>query len=155
MTDEFMRMVELSQQGFHCSQIMMILALEAQGKNNPDLVRAMSGLLGGVGFCGKICGTLTGGACLIGLYAGKGTAEEQRNNRLYLMTSELVEWFEKEYTSKYGGINCSDILQDDPRNRISRCPQMVIATVEKVKKILAANNYDFGQASEQGSRESV
>ena len=146
MTDEFMRMMELSQQGFHCSQIMMILALEAQGKNNPDLVRAMSGLLGGIGFCGKTCGTLTGGACLIGLYAGKGTAEEQPDSRLYLMMSELVEWFEKEYTSKYGGINCSDILQDDPRNRVSRCPQMVIATVEKVKELLAANNYDFEQA---------
>jgi len=146
MTDELIRMMELSQQGFYCSQIMIIMALEAQGKTNPDLVRAMSGLLGGVGFCGKICGTLTGGACLIGLYAGKGTAEEQPDSRLYLMMSELVEWFEKEYQSKYGGINCSDILQDDPRNRLTRCPQMVIETVGKVKEILAANNYDFGQA---------
>ena len=143
MTDEFMRMMELSQQGFYCSQIMIIMALEAQGKSNPDLVRAMSGLLGGIGFCGKTCGTLTGGVCLIGLYAGKGTVEEQPDSRLYLMMSELVEWFEKEYTAAYGGINCSDILQDDPRNRLSRCPQMVIATVGKVKEILAANNYDF------------
>jgi C_GCAxxG_C_C family probable redox protein len=144
VTDEFMRMMELSQQGFHCSQIMMIMALDAQGKANPDLIRAMSGLLGGVGFCGKICGTLTGGACLIGLYAGKGTAEEEADNRLYLMMSELVEWFENEYRTKYGGINCADILQDDPRNRMSRCPQMVMATMEKVREILAANNYDFG-----------
>jgi C_GCAxxG_C_C family probable redox protein len=145
MTDEFMRMMELSQQGYHCSQIMMIMALDAQGKTNPDLVRAMSGLLGGVGFCGKICGTLTGGACMIGLYAGKGTPEEEPDSHLYLMMSELVEWFEKEYKSQYGGINCSDILQDDPRNRLSRCPQMIIATIQKVKDILAANNYDFGQ----------
>ena len=146
MTDALVRMMQLSQQGFHCSQIMMIMALEAQGKSNPDLIRAMSGLLGGVGFCGKICGTLTGGTCLIGLYAGKGTAEEEPDSRLYLMMSELVEWFEKEYQSKYGGINCSDILQDDPRNRMSRCPQMVIATIEKVVEILAANNYDFTQS---------
>jgi C_GCAxxG_C_C family probable redox protein len=146
MTDELIRMMELSQQGFYCSQIMIIMALEAQGKSNPDLVRAMSGLLGGIGFCGKTCGTLTGGACLIGLYAGKGTAEEQPDSRLYLMMSELVEWFEKEYSSTYGGINCSDILQDDPHNKLSRCPQMITATVRKVKEILAANNYDFGQA---------
>ncbi|HTZ19152.1 MAG TPA: C-GCAxxG-C-C family protein [Dissulfurispiraceae bacterium] len=145
MTDEFMRMMELSQQGFHCSQIMMIIALEAQGRTNPDLVRAMSGLLGGVGFCGKICGTLTGGACMIGLYTGKGTPEEEPDNRLYLMMSELVEWFEKEYQSLYGGINCADILQDDPRNRLSRCPQMVMATIQKVREILSANDYDFTQ----------
>ncbi len=145
MTDEFMRMMELSQQGFHCSQILMIMALEAQGKTDPDLVRAMSGLLGGIGFCGKICGTLTGGTCMIGLYAGKGTAGEEADGRLYLMMGELVEWFEKEYQARYGGITCSDILQDDPRNRISRCPQIVIATMQKVREILAANDYDFGQ----------
>ncbi|HMK42877.1 MAG TPA: C-GCAxxG-C-C family protein [Dissulfurispiraceae bacterium] len=145
MTDAFMRMMQLSQQGFHCSQIMMIMALEAQGKTNPDLVRSMSGLLGGIGFCGKTCGTLTAGACLIGLYAGKGAPEEEPDAKLYLMMSELVEWFEKGFGAQYGGINCADILQDDPRNRMSRCPQMVIATYEKVVEILAANDHDFTQ----------
>lgn len=146
MTDEFMRMMELSRQGFFCSQIMMIMALESQGKSDPDLIRAMSGLLGGVGFCGKICGTLTGGACLIGLYAGKGRQDEEADGRLYLMMTELVEWFEREYQDQYGGINCSDILQDDPRNRVARCPQIVMATYAKVKEILAVNGYDFTKA---------
>ena len=63
--DEMLKMLELSGQGFHCSQILLFLGLEAQGKSNPDLIRAMSGLAGGVGFCGDTCGALTGGACLI------------------------------------------------------------------------------------------
>ena len=81
MTDVFFKMVELSRQGFLCSQILLIIGLEAQGKENPDVVRAMSGLVGGLGFCGKTCGALTGGACLIGLYAGKGAADEMEDSR--------------------------------------------------------------------------
>jgi C_GCAxxG_C_C family probable redox protein len=148
MDDVTMRMVELGHQGFYCSQILIILALEAQGKSNPDLVRAMSGLHGGMGNCGKVCGTLTGGACLLALYAGKGTPEERENNRLIPMIFELVEWFEQECSARFKtGINCSDILQNDVRNRTTRCPQIVMATFEKAKEILAANNIDFSGSS--------
>ncbi len=144
MNDEMMRMVELGHQGFYCSQILIILALEAQGKSNPDLVRAMSGLHGGMGDCGKVCGTLTGGACLLALYAGKGTPEEREDNRLNPMIDELVEWFEQECRTRFNtGSDCSDILQDDARNLISRCPQIVMSTFEKAKEILAAHNIDF------------
>jgi C_GCAxxG_C_C family probable redox protein len=149
MNDEMMRMIELSRQGFYCSQILIILALEAQGKSNPDLVRTMSGLKGGMGDCGKVCGTLTGGACLLALYAGKGTPEEAEDNRLNPMINELVEWFEQECRSRFNcGIDCSDILQDDPRNRMARCPQIVMATFEKAKEILVAHDIDFSGQSD-------
>jgi len=141
MTDLFFKMVELSQQGFLCSQIMFILALEEQGKENPDLIRAMSGLIGGLGFCGKTCGALTGGACLIGLYAGKGSAEEMEDSRLNDMIREFVEWFEQEEAAKYGGHDCFTILENNPANRAARCPQIVQKSYEKVMAILAANGY--------------
>ncbi|MDF2571292.1 MAG: GCAxxG family protein [Sporomusa sp.] len=143
MTDAFLKLIELSQAGFYCSQILLIIGLESQGKENPDLVRAMSGLVGGLGFCGKTCGSLTGGACLIGLFAGKGIAEEMEDSRLNDMIRELVEWFEGENLPQYGGITCLDILENDPANRMSRCPQLVLKTLEKVGEILSANGYDF------------
>jgi len=139
-----MRMVELGHQGFYCSQILIILSLEAQGKSNPDLVRAMSGLHGGMGSCGKVCGTLTGGACLLALYVGKGKPEEQEDSRLIPMIDELVEWFEQECRIRFNsGINCSDILQNNAHNRTTRCPQIVMATFEKAMEILAAHDIDF------------
>jgi C_GCAxxG_C_C family probable redox protein len=148
MDDVMMRMIELAHQGFYCSQILIILALEAQGKNNPDLVRALSGLHGGMGDCGKVCGTLTGGACLLALYAGKGTPEEKENIRLNPMINELVEWFEQECRSRFDtGTACSEILQDDARNSTTRCPQIVMATFEKVRSILAEHNIDFSGQS--------
>lgn len=141
MSELFFRMIELSQAGFYCSQILLILGLEAQGKDNPDLIRAMSGLNGGVGFCGKTCGALTGGACLIGLYTGKGTAEEMEDSRENDMIRELVEWFEQTACAGYTGIDCDNILENNPANRMTRCPQLVSDTLGKVEEILAANGY--------------
>ncbi|HML34953.1 DVU_1555 family C-GCAxxG-C-C protein [Sporomusa sphaeroides] len=143
MTDAFIKLVELSQAGFYCSQILLIIGLEAQGKENPDLVRAMSGLNGGIGFCGKTCGVLTGGACLIGLYAGKGVAEEMEDSRLNDMIREFAGWFEEKVYSQYGGIDCHTILENDPMNRMTRCPQLVLDALAKVEEILAANGYSL------------
>ena len=145
MSDESLRMMELSLEGFGCSQITLILGLEAQGKSNPDLVRAISGLHGGLGFSGKNCGALAGGCCLLALYAGRGTPEETEDSRLPRMIQSLVEWFEEEYKSQYGGIDCAVILQGDARNQIARCPMIVAETFNKVKEILAANNIDFNR----------
>jgi hypothetical protein len=144
-SDVSLRMMELSMQGFGCSQIMILLALEAQGRSNPELVRAISGLQGGLGFCGKNCGSLTAACCLLALYAGRGTAEEVEDSRLQEMIRTLVEWFENDCVSKYGGIDCAAILQGDPRNQIARCPGIIMETMSKVQEILAENGIDFNQ----------
>jgi len=138
--------MDFALQGFQCSQILLLAALESQRRENPDLVRAMSGLLGGMG-CGKTCGALTGGCCLLGLYAGKGSAEQNADDCLQGMLSQFVDWFEAEYTARYGGINCADIVQDDMRKKMARCPTIVTESLRKVKEILAENNYEFGNPS--------
>jgi hypothetical protein len=137
--------MELSMQGFGCSQIMMILALEAQGRSNPELVRAISGLQGGLGFSGKNCGSLTAGCCLLALYAGRGTPDEVEESYLQEMIRALVEWFENDRTSKYGGIDCAVIIQGDSRNQIARCPGIIMETLSKVQEILAENGIDFNR----------
>ncbi|MBI5571127.1 MAG: C_GCAxxG_C_C family protein [Desulfomonile tiedjei] len=143
--DELLRMLELAGQGFHCSQILLSLGLEAQGKQNPDLIRSMAGLAGGVGFSGDVCGVLTGGACLLALYAGRGTPEEEDHPRLNLMIGELVEWFSDHYSECYGGIHCRDILDNDPANQTARCPGIVVETYEKVKSLLVENGFDLAE----------
>jgi C_GCAxxG_C_C family probable redox protein len=139
------RMLQLASQGFYCSQILLFMGLEAQGKTDPDLIRAMAGLAGGLGFSGDVCGALTGGACLLGLYAGKGASEEEEDPRLNLMVAELAEWFTQEYGQTYGGIRCDTILGDDPHSRAKRCPGLVTATFEKVKALLTENGFDLSE----------
>jgi C_GCAxxG_C_C family probable redox protein len=144
MNDQAFRMFELATQGFGCSQILAQMALEEQGTTNPDLVRAMTGLLSGMS-CGKVCGALTGACCVLGLYAGKGSRAEQADPRLSLMLSQLVDWFEAEYTYRYGSTECAGIVGDDPKLRLTRCPQIVAETFQKLKEILEDNQYDLSQ----------
>jgi C_GCAxxG_C_C family probable redox protein len=141
VSDEIARMTQLHMQGFHCSQIIVMLGLEQQGKSNPDLIRAMNGLARGLGDCGKTCGALTGAVCLLGLYAGRGELEERENHLLNTMIQELVVWFEETFGKNYGGIDCEDILQDDPWNRMMRCPPLVTETYFKAKELLEENGF--------------
>jgi C_GCAxxG_C_C family probable redox protein len=143
MDDDLMRMQELKQQGFYCSQILIILGLELQGKDNPDLVRAAHGLAGGLGFSGELCGALSGGATLLGLYAGKGQPEDAENPRLDFMVMDLVKWFKQEYLPLYGSIRCEDILNGDAKNKTVRCPLLVASTFQKVKDLLVENGFDL------------
>src|ERR1700752_5254433 len=142
MNDDSFRVMDLALKGYQCSQILMAMALEAQGKENPDLVRAMSGLLGGMG-SGKTCGALTGGCSVLGLYAGWGTPDSIPDERLAAMLTEFVEWFETEYTQRYGSIECKEIVGDDMRNKMTRCPHIVIESLARLKEILADHNYEF------------
>ena len=135
MNEETFRMITLAGQGFYCSQILLSMGLEAQGKSNPDLIRAMAGLAGGLGFTGDTCGALTGGACLLGLYAGKGLPEEPEDEKLNLMISELVDWFTEEFGKLHGGIRCETILGDDPRSRSTKCPNLAIRNLREGKSL--------------------
>lgn len=133
--DVFDRMLELSQEGYFCAQILLILALESEGKECPDLVRAMGGLNGGIGNTGNICGSLTGGACFLSYYAGKGEADELEHPECSKMISELVEWFQ-EYTAEYGGCTCHKLLSGNNKNRLQLCPAIMSAVLEKCMELL-------------------
>lgn len=129
------RMLELSQQGYDCGQILLILALESEGKENPDLVRAMGGLSGGLGNSGEICGCVSGGACFLSYFTGKGEADELPHPDCDAMIRELVSWFREE-TAEYGGMNCRCILAGDERHRIQRCPLLLESVLRKCMEIL-------------------
>lgn len=133
--DVFDRLLELSQEGYFCAQILLILALESEGKENPDLIRAMGGLNGGIGSTGGICGCLTGGACFLSYYAGKGESDELEHPDCSRMIAEFVQWFQ-EYTMDYGGISCSCILENNNRNKFERCPSIISAVLEKCMELL-------------------
>ncbi|NTW43388.1 MAG: C_GCAxxG_C_C family protein, partial [Anaerolineaceae bacterium] len=69
MTD-LENIMQFRNQGYYCSQQLVLSGLEMLGRSNPDLVRSMQGLACGLGFSGELCGALIGGAALLGLYAG-------------------------------------------------------------------------------------
>ncbi len=134
--------MELSYNGYYCSQILLMLGLECQGKSNPDLVRAMGGLANGCGFAGGPCGALTGGACLLTLYAGKGSDDECQDENLVHMLLDLGAWFTRTYGSRYGDTSCETIVGDRSEMR-QRCGAIVAETYAKVIELLIAGGYDI------------
>jgi C_GCAxxG_C_C family probable redox protein len=146
--DNLDQLMAYRQQGFYCSQILILQGLEMMGKSNPDLVRAMHGLAGGLGFSGELCGALTGGACLAGLYTGKGTPEQPEDPRLIFIIEDLVRWFKAEYAGQFGGIRCEEILAGNNQNQSTRCPILVAGVLQKVKELLVENGYDLSGLEE-------
>ena len=136
MSDDSFRIAELLLQGDACSHILPKLALEALGRENPDLVRALSALAVGMGR-GLVCGSLTGGCCVLGLYGGRADENETVHPRFDLMIEEFTGWFEREMTEKYGGVNCRDIINFDFALKQQRCPEIILESWQKIKEILA------------------
>lgn len=142
------RLFQLASQGFCCSQIMVILGMDEQGRENSDLVKAMNGLCGGIGRSGKTCGALTGGACLIGLKVGKGTPLESSHPKINIMINELLEWF----AETHGSIDCEGILDhslDEGNEYPVQCGNIVATTYSKVNEILAAYSGDSESSDEE------
>ena len=143
-TDEIvMQMIELAEKNYNCSQIMMILALQQEGKENPGLVRAMSGLGDGCGFFQETCGIMTGAASVLSWYAGKGADSEEESAKLLPMLQDLGDWFQQEIGAKYSGTRCRDIAGDlvgTPECK-QICGGVILQTYNKVNEILVSNNF--------------
>ena len=139
MSNYSFRIAELRRQGDTCGQILAKLALEAQGRNNPELARAMSGLELGMRQ-GFNCGALIGGCLVLGLYGGRADKNETAHPHFDLMIEEFAGWFEAEMGDKFGGINCEDIINFDPARRKERCQGIVLESWLKIKEILAKHH---------------
>lgn len=144
MNDIILKLIGMKAKGYCCAQMILILALEVQGRTNTDLVRSMGGLCFGINGSGEVCGALSGGACLISLYAGKGSDEEEHDDRYMNMIDGLVGWFRETAVNEYGGTRCSEILEKFPDRSI--CGKIVADTYEKCMNILAGNGFDPASA---------
>ncbi len=149
--DDSDEIIEMGKQGFTCSQMLMLKALELQGKDNPDLVRSMTGFAGGLGWTGDICGVLTGATAVLSLYAGKGQADDEDDPRLMFMIEDLVHWFSDKYGKIYGGIRCTDILGPDAgKIDMQRCSEIIQDTFQYIKELLVNNGFDLSGESLDG-----
>lgn len=141
MNDYDIDILQLAHQGYCCAQIIMHMALDLQGTSNPGLIRAMTGLCHGeVGTQGP-CGALSGAACLIAYYSGKGSPLEAADERLPLMLLELSDWFNEYASGRFGGINCADIVGDGEPDR-TICGGLISQCYGQAMAILSQNGID-------------
>lgn len=137
--------LELGSKAYACAQIILAYGLKAMDMENPQLIRAMSGLKEGGGCSGNLCGALSGGYCLLGLYLGKGTDSEQPHEKEALLFEELELWFKERNSGK---IKCDDILEglgvdlSGGRQMHTGCGQLVAEVCEKSMELLIAHGID-------------
>jgi len=143
MDEALMDILPLAARGYCCSQILGLLALAAQGREDPALVRALGGLCHGVAESGGVCGILTGGACVLALYVGRGADHETPHERAELVLTSFADWF-AERTRRFGGDTCAAILGEGagPRD-MSRCAGLLAEAWAAMAAILAENGLDL------------
>ncbi len=140
MDDTSLQIMQLAAQGLCCSQIMMQLTLTDMGENNVPLVRAMAGLCEGSS-TGDLCGVASGAACILALYAAKGSAEETPLDCYPLLLSQFMDWF-KENATSWGGIRCDDIIAMQGGKKPAVCGNIMVRARETILQILSENNID-------------
>ena len=149
MNDIDIKILKLAAEGFCCAQIMLKLALETQACENPGLIRAMSGLCHGLVSHQGPCGVVSGGACLIAYYAGKGRAEDEANDQLPLLLHEFEVWFKKLAEERFGGSRCVDIVNDgrpDPQT----CGRLLSEAFNYIIVLLTEDGFDLTVLPEHG-----
>ncbi|GAB6178387.1 C-GCAxxG-C-C family protein [Desulfobaculum senezii] len=143
LTDTSLHIMTLTGQGYCCAQIMVKLCLDTMQRDNPDLLRAVSGLCVGGGDCAGTCGILTGGACALSLYAGKGEDTETPDDKQPLLLETFRDWFAARAVERFGGITCGDIAGTDcPTPSPDRCGTLLAEAADEVLRILADNGID-------------
>lgn len=144
MDNRTLEMMRLAARGYSCAQIMVLMALDERGENNPAIVRAMAGIAYGGGSGGGTCGVLAGAWCMMGLYAGRGGDEETEAPQLMPMLLEITDWFENRIGRSQGGITCAAITgEDGPDASRQRCGALVAETYAEVMEILMRNGFDL------------
>ena len=134
--DELEKIFDYYHDGYQCAQVLLLYALEAQGIDNPDLVRAMGGLNRGMSNYRSVCGSLSGGLCLLSYFAGKGSSEETANPGYDEMAGERYDWFLKDNEGTGGSPMCMDLLENDLSQRARVCPLLISRTFQKCLEIL-------------------
>lgn len=137
------RMIELADKDYICSQIVVKLAFEKEGIENPEIIRTLSGLGDGCGFFNETCGVLTGSVCLLSWHAGKGSDDEEESEKLLPMLQELGDWFQGEIEGKFKSTRCKDIVGDKAGTPEGKkiCARLLIKTHARTSKIL--KSYGF------------
>ena len=81
--------------------------------NDPELVKSMTAMGGGIVSSGGTCGALTGGVALLGSVMGRDDPDKKDDPLLWKACREYYARFEHEVTHESGSVQCRDITGVD------------------------------------------
>lgn len=94
-------------QRFNCAQSVFTPYAKQAGLPTDLALKLSTGLGGGLGHSGELCGAVSGGILAIGLAAGRAAPDDiAARDRCYALTHAFVAAFKE----KHGAIRCEDLL---------------------------------------------
>lgn len=136
------KILKLKNQGYCCSQIMVLMILELMDRQNDDLVNFSRGLCMGGGMESGPCGILTAGIAIFAMYAKKG------DERLTLMQDSFITFFQIA-AQKGQSVACKDIAGSFyPASNPDICSTLLISSYSQIITTLVENGFDPTDNSE-------
>lgn len=133
--DRVKKAYDLNHSGYNCAQAVVGAYIDLF---NMDMDQAMTiayGFGGGVGMTREICGTLTGGAMVLGLKYGKGEADLKQKK----FVNEKVAALCKEFEQAHGSVVCGELLgirKTDKEVNRATCDDLIMEVVRMLEKYL-------------------
>jgi C_GCAxxG_C_C family probable redox protein len=91
--------------GHNCCQSMLSTYCQIHGLDRETALKLGSGMGGGVGHSGELCGFVSGACLLLGLKHGTVAAD----------ANPICLGFCDDFKEKFGSVNCRDIIKRDIR----------------------------------------
>ncbi|MEN2983621.1 MAG: C-GCAxxG-C-C family protein [Dictyoglomaceae bacterium] len=106
--DKVEKALSIFNKSFNCSQSVFTAFSEDFGLDEKTALLIASGLGGGIGRTGRICGAVSGAILVLGLKYGFFEEEDidSGKERIYPKVKEFI----KEFETIYRSINCIDLL---------------------------------------------
>lgn len=133
--DRVKKAYDLHHSGYNCAQAVVGAYIDLF---DMDMYQAMAiayGFGGGVGMTREICGTLTGGAMVLGLKYGKGEADLKQKK----FVNEKVAALCKEFEQIHGSVVCGELLgirKTDKEVNRTTCDELIMEVVRLLEKYL-------------------
>jgi C_GCAxxG_C_C family probable redox protein len=106
--DVALRSRELFDSGFHCAESVLLAVAESKGIQSDFIPKVATGFCGGVSRTCGMCGAVSGGIMAIGLFTGRNSPNDSRDEA-YALVQKLLDLFE----TKFGSTNCKQLTGCD------------------------------------------
>jgi len=102
-----------------CAQSIVLAFQELLGLENDLVLKATTGLVGGISRMKSVCGAVSGGAMALSLKYGRGR-KDLENFEALMRAYKPVQKFFKQFEDEFGSTNCYELIGVDLRDADAR-----------------------------------
>ncbi|MFQ6125591.1 MAG: C-GCAxxG-C-C family protein [Candidatus Heimdallarchaeota archaeon] len=118
-----------------CAQVIVLTFQELLGLDNNQVLKAATGLVGGISRMKSVCGAVSGGTMILSLKYGRGRNDLDNVEALY-NTYKPVQCFFKKFRDEFGSTNCYDIIGIDLKDAVARHKWIEAGGLEKCAELV-------------------